>query len=219
MANKPKPDTPAAKRNYLVIGEREGETAASSLARATLNPSVGAATTVQNFCTGWIEGLELMAVASELEGQARATSSGDLSRVEAILMTQAHALDTIFNSLARNAAINMGEHMAGFEVYMRLALKAQSQSRATLETLAAIKNPPTVFARQANIAHGPQQVNNSRPPSGEPSRAENIEMTQTKQSGGDLELLPDSRTSTPASGIDPPLETLGKIDRAEVGVR
>jgi hypothetical protein len=43
---------------------------------------------------------------------------------------------------------------------MRLALKAQSQSRATVETLAAIKNPPVVFARQANIAHGPQQVNN-----------------------------------------------------------
>jgi hypothetical protein len=32
--------------------------------------------------------------------------------------------------------------------------------RATLETLAAIKNPPVIFAKQANIAHGPQQVNN-----------------------------------------------------------
>jgi hypothetical protein len=37
-----------------------------------------------------------------------------------------------------------------------LALKAQSQCRATLETLAAIKNPqPVAFVRQANIAHGP----------------------------------------------------------------
>ena len=45
-------------------------------------------------------------------------------------------------------------------VYLRLALKAQGQCRATLETLATIKNPPTVFARQANIANGPQQVNN-----------------------------------------------------------
>ncbi|MDQ3581321.1 MAG: hypothetical protein M3495_06785 [Pseudomonadota bacterium] len=26
---------------------------------------------------------------------------------------------------------------------------------------ATIKNPPAVFARQANIAHGPQQVNNN----------------------------------------------------------
>ena len=46
------------------------------------------------------------------------------------------------------------------ERLLRLGLKAQSQSRATLETLATIKNPPTVFARQANVAHGPQQVNN-----------------------------------------------------------
>jgi hypothetical protein len=29
-----------------------------------------------------------------------------------------------------------------------------------LETLANIKNPPVVFARQANISNGPQQVNN-----------------------------------------------------------
>jgi hypothetical protein len=44
---------------------------------------------------------------------------------------------------------------------MRLALKAQSQCRATLEALANIKNPPVVIARQANFAAGPQQVNNS----------------------------------------------------------
>jgi hypothetical protein len=38
---------------------------------------------------------------------------------------------------------------------MHLALKAQGQCRATLETLATIKSPPMVIARQANIAHGP----------------------------------------------------------------
>jgi hypothetical protein len=43
---------------------------------------------------------------------------------------------------------------------MRMALKAQAQCRATLETLATIKNPSVVFARQANIAQGPQQANN-----------------------------------------------------------
>ena len=43
--------------------------------------------------------------------------------------------------------------------YMRLALKAQGQCRATVETLALLKNPP-VFARQANIAGGAQLVNN-----------------------------------------------------------
>ena len=42
---------------------------------------------------------------------------------------------------------------------MRLALKAQAQARATAETLALIKNPMP-YIRQANIANGPQQVNN-----------------------------------------------------------
>jgi hypothetical protein len=47
--------------------------------------------------------------------------------------------------------------MAYLEAYLRLGLKAQSQSRATLETLSRIKNPqPVAFVRQANIAHGPQ---------------------------------------------------------------
>lgn len=47
--------------------------------------------------------------------------------------------------------------------FMRLGLKAQDQCRHTLETLAVMKNPP-VFARQANIANGPQQVNNGHAP-------------------------------------------------------
>src|SRR6267154_1966063 len=49
---------------------------------------------------------------------------------------------------------------------MRLALKAQSQCRTTIETLAEIKNPrPVAFVKQANIADnqqintGPQQSN------------------------------------------------------------
>jgi len=44
---------------------------------------------------------------------------------------------------------------------MRLAFKAQAQCRATVETLAEMKNPhPFAFVKQANIANGPQQVNN-----------------------------------------------------------
>ena len=41
-----------------------------------------------------------------------------------------------------------------------LALKAQSQSRATVEALAAVKSPPVVLANQMNVANGSQQDNN-----------------------------------------------------------
>ena len=76
------------------------------------------------------------------------------------ILTRGVALNAMFAELARRAALNMGQHLDVTDRYLRLALKAQSQSRATIETLAAIKNPPTVFARQMNVAHGPQQVNN-----------------------------------------------------------
>lgn len=44
---------------------------------------------------------------------------------------------------------------------MRLALKAQAQARSTSETLALMKNPMP-YIKQANIAHGHQQVNNGQ---------------------------------------------------------
>lgn len=71
----------------------------------------------------------------------------------------------------------MGEYLDAAETYMHLGLKAQSQCRATLETLAKIKNPaPVTFVRQANVAHGPQQVNNApQPATGEASRARESE--------------------------------------------
>jgi len=72
------------------------------------------------------------------------------------LINQATALQALFVRLSEKA---VGERfMPNLEAFMRLALRAQSQCRATLETLAAIKNPPIVYARQANVTTGPQQV-------------------------------------------------------------
>jgi hypothetical protein len=97
---------------------------------------------------------------AELRKQTDAIVAGDLSGVESMLATQANTLDLIFNQLARKAA--NCEYLNQFQVHLSLALKAQAQSRATLEALAEIKNPrPVAFVKQANIANGPQQVNNA----------------------------------------------------------
>lgn len=86
---------------------------------------------------------------------------------------------------------------------MRIALKAQNQSRMTLETLAAIKNPPVVFAKQANInqGNGNQQVNNGTP--APDARAEKTinqpnELLEVQHGGETL----DTRTAGAASGKD-----------------
>ena len=79
--------------------------------------------------------------------------------MEAMLISQATALQTIFTSLARRAQDQqLQKH---FESFLGLALKAQAQSRATISALADLKNPrQATFVKQANIANGPQQVNN-----------------------------------------------------------
>ena len=146
-----------------------------------------------------------------LRDQAAAVQGGDLAHAEAMLINQASALQSLFVRLSERA-MEQG-HMPNLEGFMRMALRAQSQCRATLETLATIKNPPIVYARQANVTTGPQQVNNGIPA---PTRAREIESEQTQLSGGIHELLPDTRASGNASRVNPALETLGEIDRAAV---
>ena len=46
--------------------------------------------------------------------------------------------------------------MKNLDTYLKVALRAQSQCRATWEALGTIQNPPVMgYVRQANIAHGP----------------------------------------------------------------
>jgi hypothetical protein len=78
-----------------------------------------------------------------------------------MLSAQAHTLDAMFNTLAQKASKAMSSgNVPSTEAYLRMALKAQSQCRTTLEAPAEIKAPRAVaFIRQANIAEK-QQVNN-----------------------------------------------------------
>ena len=87
------------------------------------------------------------------------TVAGDMGRFERVLTHQFLTLDALFNNLAQRSGRQ--DSFKGIEVLMRLALKAQAQARATAETLALIKNPMP-YIRQANIAHGHQQVNNGQ---------------------------------------------------------
>ena len=156
-----------------------------------------------------------MGYIAELRHQAQAVSAGGLSRSEAALMSQATTLKALFHSLPGWALNHLkeGGNAAYFEMHMRLALKAQSQSRATIETLGEIKNPRQVaFVKQANIAGGNQQVNN-----GGATLARENEIPPSQQSGYEHELLPDGRASAPASGVDSTLEAVGAINRTTNG--
>lgn len=93
--------------------------------------------------------------------KVRAVRSGCMDEPEALLVAQSQTLDAIFNSLAQRALTNIHSgYTDAAEKYLRLALKAQSQCRTTVEALGELKQPRTpTFIRQANIANQ-QQVNN-----------------------------------------------------------
>jgi hypothetical protein len=207
--NKPKADS-AHPRNAVVVVQRPEENPDDACARALTRPEVQAAAAIQQWQG---DNQEVNALARELAAQVAAVNSGDLKRAEGMLIAQAHTLDEIFNHLARRAHGNIGGgYLDAADRYMRLALKAQSQCRATLESLATIKNPPVLFAKQANIAAGPQQVNNGIPA---PSRAREFEKGQSKLlEGQDGERL-DTRTASAAVDADPQLAALGEIHGAE----
>lgn len=149
-----------------------------------------------------------------LMAQVREVKAGNLGIAETTLVAQANTLDAIFNELARRAALNMGTYLDATERYMRMALKAQSQCRATLETLATIKNPPIVYAKQANFANGPQQVNNGTPPQAGKNETEQSKLLEA-QHGDYL----DTSTAGAAIGANPELATVGEIHRADVAGR
>jgi hypothetical protein len=219
MTTTKKPAAPAKAENPKVLNvERKAtETEDEAIARMSLRPSVQAALTVMDYNKAFGE-LSLNTLVSDLAEQCKKASSGDLSRAEAMLTAQAHTLDAIFNMLARRAT--HAEYLNQIDVQLRLALKAQSQCRATLETLAAIKNPqPVAFVKQANISQGPQQVNNGAvnlPTSTHaPARAEHSQNAPNKllehQHGERL----DFGTASAASGADSALETVGAVNRTD----
>lgn len=94
------------------------------------------------------------AIAAKTEKAAK----GDLALASEMLLAQAVSLDAMFTELARRCAMNMGEHMIAAERYGRLALKAQSNSRAALEALARLHQPREQTVRHVHVNEGGQAV-------------------------------------------------------------
>ena len=103
--------------------------------------------------------IDINALSDELSSKIKTVQAGDMAAMEAMLVGQAQALQTIFVSVARRATNQ--EDLKNYGMFMTLALKAQAQSRATIQALTELKYPKQVaFVKQANISHGHQQVNN-----------------------------------------------------------
>lgn len=207
---KPKPPAVTPKARTLNVVAEAGKSREALIADAATAANVPIAAVIMDFSKPTWGELSLGDVVGALNDHAGKIKGGDLSRVEAMLGGQAAALNTMFAELARRGAVNMGKYIEPAEIYLKLALRAQSQCRATLEALAAIKNPPVVFAKQANIAHGPQQVNNT---TADIARAEQIEKPPTELLEHDHGQRLDTGTAAAASSGNQAVETVAAIYR------
>ncbi|MFT4255938.1 MAG: hypothetical protein QM599_03105 [Pseudoxanthomonas sp.] len=203
MSRKPKQPAP---RKQLITSVKPEESPGHAVGRALASPSNAAARVMHAVerPDGLQAQIDLPDLSDVLRERAEAVQAGDLSGIEAMLNGQATALQSLFVRLAERAMTC--ETAPGFEVNMRMALRAQNQARTTMETLATIKNPPVVFARQANIANGPQQVNNGI------AHAEN-EKPQTELLEGVTHERMDARTAGTAGRSDTAMETVGASNR------
>ena len=183
-------------------------TSSQLLATATTR-SVGAAYTVKQYANV-ANTVEITDYMAELDKAGSEVVKGDLTRLEKMLTTQAISLDNIFNKLAVQAI--KSEYVANFETYLKLALKAQSQCKCTVEALSMLKNPQP-YIKQTNIGQlGNQQINNtyatmqSHTTTSDP--AEKIQPVPNKLLEDANANILDIRTQSKAVSLDTPMAAM-----------
>lgn len=182
------------------------DTMSQTLAKLVTDGALSATTLKQFSSAG--EELEVSDLVTAMKKAGDEVVAGDLRRVERMLSNQMLTLDMLFNNLAQRSGRQ--DTFKGIEVLMRLALKAQAQARATAETLSIVKNPMP-YIRQANIAHGPQQVNNGAPIAGAGNSQSEPDKLLEQQHGNTLDI----GAQTTAGRIDPAMEAVGAQHRPD----
>lgn len=215
--------TSAQEATRAVVTTNQGEVSASAPkakqinSKASLNSGMNAAAVVLAYASPFGE-VDMETIVVSLNESVKAVHAGDMKQPESMLIAQATALQSIFVNLSRRA-LNQ-EYQSHLESFLRMALKAQNQCRMTLETLATLKNPPVVFARQANINNGgQQQVNNgpaSRPPAeaAHQPRAQEATPMQNKLLEESHGQWLDTGTQGQAGRADQAMEAMEAVHRA-----
>jgi hypothetical protein len=187
------------------------ENTAEDIAKVLLHPVSGAVLTLDSI-PSVPTGFDRSHIGTEMLAQIAEVKGGDLGRSEAMLVTQTHVLDSLFNGLVQLA---MEKHLDVAGVLLPLALKAQNQCRATIEALDRIKNPRSyAVIHQANVTHGPQQVNNGAPAGRPRSKPRQNKIPPIKLSGSKtVELLPHTRAPAITRRANPKLEAVAAVHR------
>ncbi len=152
----------AGRNDSLKVHAKDGDNVAMATAGAILAPEFRHAVTASQIHKpqfGSMEGSpgfgDYADVLAKVSERAR---KGDLAMASELLAAQALTLDNIFTEMARRMALNMGEYLGATETYARIAMKAQAQSRATLEALSKLHQPREQTVRHVHVNEGGQAV-------------------------------------------------------------
>lgn len=78
-------------------------------------------------------------------------------------MSHVSALKGHFCDMVRRSLVNYSaKYSDARQRYLKMSYELQNPCRMTLDTLATVKNRPTIVAKKANTSHGPRQENNDQ---------------------------------------------------------
>src|SRR4030095_2730327 len=121
----------------LVVEAGKGETAAETMARVMTSPFLRhgvLSRAVSEKMVGKLPGEPgIDDFGQAIKKRAQDAEKGDLALASELLTARPLTLDSMFTELARRATMNMGDYINASEIYARLALKAQANSRAAIE--------------------------------------------------------------------------------------
>ena len=190
----------------LEVERRPDEKIGRTLARITLDPQTRNAMLAMSFGSqvfGDQFKPDIAESSAVLTEEIQRAVNGDLTIASRIYTSQAISLDALFTEMARRSGNNMGQFPDAADRYMRLALKAQSACRATLEALARLHQP-----REQTVRH--VHVDNR---GGQAVIAENV------QTGGMRnENIDDQCHATGTASVCPPLQDCRDPDSTGVQI-
>ncbi len=202
MIQRPKSEVAATKpvssrKAVTLAAESKAKEEKRRIARDLLRSSFMAANVVGEFA--YPKADLVTELVEELSAQIEKVGAGDLQRVEAMLLAQAHVLQTMFLKCAHR--MHRAKYLNQMQAHGQLALKAQNQC---LAALANIKNPARATFIKNTATN--QQVNLGAPPQKNSADSAN-ELLEVKTH----ERL-DTRAPSEAVPVDSPLEAVAAFD-------
>ncbi len=137
-----------------------GKSIGYTAARNELEPEVRHGALASNTSSDLFKGetADVAGLAEAMQDMSSEIAAQNMTTVTRLLTAQALSLDALFTQMARKAHANLGHYPDAVERYLRLGMKAQAQSRATLEALVKLHQPREQTVRHVHVGPDGQAV-------------------------------------------------------------